>query len=366
MTLPEAGAPYVVLMAGGSGTRLWPASTEDRPKQLMELLGDRSLLQLTAGRTAGLVPPDRVLVLTSARYADEVRRQLPDVPPANVVAEPVPRDTAGAVALAAALGRGRFGEDAVMVVLAADHLIEPVDDFLDVVRRAVAAAGDGEPLYTFGVRPTHPATGYGYLERGEPVPGRPGLFHLARFREKPDLDTARSFVASGRFLWNSGMFVWRTGTIWRALEAHLPGHAAALGPLSDAVDAPDLPERLAAAFAPLPRISIDYAVMERWHDVRMVETSFTWCDVGGWPALADFLDHDAHGNATRGGLDVLDAADNVVFCVDPAERVALVGVTGLVVVRAGGQTLVMDRRRAEEVKQLATRLQAAVRKGGPP
>jgi mannose-1-phosphate guanylyltransferase len=352
-------------MAGGSGTRLWPVSTEDRPKQLIELLGDRSLLQLTAERTSGLVPPERVLVLTSTRYADAVRRQLPEVPAANVVAEPLPRDTAGAIALAAALGRGRFGEDAVMVVLAADHLIEPVDAFQAMVRSAVAAAGDGEPLYTFGVRPTYPATGYGYLERGEPVPGRPGHFHLARFREKPDQDTAQAFVDSGQFQWNSGMFVWRTATIWQALERHLPRHAAALGPLSAAVDAPDLAARLAAAFAPLPRISIDFGVMEKWHDVRMVETTFTWCDVGGWPALADFLGHDAHGNAVRGHLEVLDAADNIVFCADPAERVALVGVTGLVVVRAGGQTLVMDRRRAEEVKQIANRIQAAARKGAP-
>jgi mannose-1-phosphate guanylyltransferase len=359
-------APYVVLMAGGSGTRLWPVSTAERPKQLIPLIGDRSLLQLTLARTEGLVSPDRVLVLTSARYADEVRRQTPEVPARNVIAEPVPRDTSGAVGLAAALGRGRFGAESPMIVLPADHIIEPVTGFQAAIRSALDGVREGEALYTFGIRPTHAATGYGYLERGTPVPGRADHFRLARFREKPDPATAQQFLDSGRFAWNSGMFVWRTSTIWHALETHLPAHAEALGPLSAAVDAPDLPARLAAAFEPLPRISIDFGVMEKWRDVRMVETSFTWCDVGGWPALADFLMKDEHGNALRAQLEALEAHDNVVFCTDPEELVALVGVADLVVVRAGKQTLVADRRRAEEVKAIVQRLAGRTAQGGSP
>lgn len=354
--MPDADL-FVVLMAGGSGTRLWPLSTETRPKQLLALTGERSLLQQTVDRALGLVPGHRVLVLTSARYLPAVREQLPEVPPGLVVAEPVPRDTAGAVALAAAIGRA-ISPGGVMAVLPADHLITATEPFLEAVRSAARGAASSEALYTFGIEPTHPATGYGYLEQGAPVPGEAGHFQLARFCEKPDLATAQEFLASGRFLWNSGVFVWRTEVIWREIERHLPQHAARLGPLADRFGKPGFDEALAEAFAPLPKISIDFAVMEKAADVRMVRAGFDWCDVGGWPALGDYLPKDALGNAHRGRIETLEARGNLVFCEDPAELVALVGVEGLVVVRAGARTLVVPAYRAQDIKALVDRMGA--------
>ena len=348
---------FVVLMAGGSGTRLWPLSTSNHPKQLLALTGERSLIQLTVDRTTALAPPERIVILTNAKYVDAIRKQLPEVPPENVVAEPVARDTSGAVALAAVIGRARFA-GSVMVVLPADHIIEPEEAFHDALRSAAQGAAGSEALYTFGITPTYPSTGYGYLERGDPVEveGATGHSRLKRFCEKPDLATAQEFIDSGRFCWNSGMFAWSVDVIWQNIEAHLPEHALHMGPLVEKVGTPDWETALATAFEKLPKISIDFGVMEKAADVRMVETSFNWYDVGGWPALRDFLPADKDGNHHRGEVECIDAEGNLVFCEDPNDTVALVGVKGLVVVRAGNTTLIMDESRAQEVKGLANRI----------
>jgi mannose-1-phosphate guanylyltransferase len=354
---------FIVLMAGGSGTRLWPMSTSERPKQLLALVGERSLIQQTVDRSRALTSPERIVVLTNARFQEAIRQQLPELPPENVVAEPVARDTSGAVALAAVIGKSRFPDD-VMVVLPADHIIRPDAEFTAAVRSAAVGAAGSDALYTFGIKPTYPATGYGYLERGKPVvvPGlsgdaAAGHYRLERFREKPDRETARAFVESGRFFWNSGMFVWRNDTIWRNIEAHLPEHAELLGPLIGRFGQQGFDQALADAFAPLPKISIDFGVMEKADDVRMVETAFEWFDVGGWPAMRDFLPADEAGNAYRGQLEIVAAKDNLVFCEDPQETVALVGVEGVVVVRSGDRTLVMAESQAQQVKTLVNQLE---------
>lgn len=349
---------FVVLMAGGSGTRLWPMSTSDRPKQLLRLVGERSLIQQTVDRTRSLADPEHIVVLTNARYQDAIREQLPELPTTNVVAEPVARDTSGAVALAAVLAKSKRPE-AVMVVLPADHIIRPTEAFVEAVRSAARGALASGALYTFGIPPTYPATGYGYLERGDAVemPGKTRHFKLLRFREKPDQETAEQFVASGRFYWNSGMFVWRTDAIWGEIERNLPEHAARLGPLVGRVDEPGFPAALAEAFEPLPKISIDFGVMEKADDVRMAETAFDWFDVGGWPAMRDFLPADAEKNAYRGHLETIGAQGNLVFCEDPEEIVALVGVEGLIVVRSGNRTLVMAESAAQRVKQLVQQIE---------
>ncbi len=347
----------VVIMAGGSGTRFWPLSTEQLPKQFIRLFGSRTMLQLTWDRIAGLVPPERVLVLTNARFAATVAQQLPGLPVANIIGEPMPRDTSGAIGLAAALCRGRHG-DPVMAVLTADHRIEPVDQFRATLLSAARAAAASEALITFGIEPSFPATGYGYLEAGELLEEDDGVGHhrLLRFCEKPDLETARGFVDSGRFCWNSGMFVWRTSSIWRELEAHLPRHAALLAPLAEADGTEGWADALRAAFETLPKVSIDYGVMEKAASVRMVRARFQWSDVGGWLALEQFHEPDPDGNRSRGHIEPLDARRNFVFCEDDTETVALVGVEDLVVVRAGNRTLVTHRDGAEEVKKIVERM----------
>jgi mannose-1-phosphate guanylyltransferase len=353
----------VVIMAGGAGTRFWPLSTETKPKQFLRLFGERSLLQMSYDRIFGLVPPERVLVLTNQRFVSLVREQLPDVPAGNIIGEPHRRDTAAAIALAALLCERRVGAG-TMAVLTADHLIEPVELFQGTLRSAVKAAGDrAGALYTFGVKPVYPATGFGYLQRGELVLEDDGVEHyrLRRFREKPDRATAERYLESGEYYWNSGMFVWSTAAILSELRRHLPDHMERLAPAAARDGEADFEQALARAFEPLTPISIDFGVMEKAQNVRCVASAFRWNDVGGWLALEEFLDHDDAGNACRGRPFAVNSGHNVVFCEDPEEVVALVGVEDLVVVRTGGRTLVAHRDRAEQIKQLVKKLDPDLR-----
>lgn len=342
----------VTIMAGGAGTRFWPVSTGARPKQFLRLVGERTLLQSSYERAALLTANERIIVLTAEGFVPEVRRQLPLLPSENVIGEPVRRDTAGAVCLAALVARERFG-DAAMVVLTADHWISPLDEFVRTIESAVELATDLGEICTVGVAPSYPATGYGYLHCPALVPLRNGVAHgeLSGFREKPDLATAAGYVESGEYWWNSGMFIWSAATIFRELEANLSGHLRILEPAVVGRPAGELEAALAEAFPRLPAISIDYAVMEKARAVHMVQSTFAWSDLGGWTALEGYLP-EVQGNKCEGRVVAVDAAQNVVFCEDRDELVALLGVEGLIVVRAGGRTLVADKRRAEEVKKL--------------
>jgi mannose-1-phosphate guanylyltransferase len=336
-----------VIMAGGAGMRFWPASTEDKPKQLLTLTGDRSLLQMAVDRARAVVDVSRILVITGERLAAAVRAQLPELPHDAVIAEPERRDTAAAVALATLLVEARSGRR--VCILTADHLIGPTEVFANSVRRAAAASRDGNAIVTFGVVPTYPATGYGYLEVDDITTDDARA--VRRFVEKPDAATAAGYVASGRFLWNSGMFVFATATMRAALERHLPMHLAALAPVVTSGGVVDI-AGLRRAFSSLPKISIDKGVMEKHEDVRCVPARFAWSDVGSFPSLAEHLPRDAQGNAFRGSLSTLDASGNVVWCEDDADEVAIVGLSDIVVVRAGRRTLVVPKARAEEVKKL--------------
>ncbi|MBU2603347.1 MAG: NTP transferase domain-containing protein [Actinobacteria bacterium] len=349
-------APAVVIMAGGAGTRFWPASTEERPKQFLRLLGGQSLLQESYERALLLTSRERVLVLTGRRLVSLVREQLPDLSAGQVIGEPVRRDTAAAVCLAALIAQSRFGE-CVVVTLTSDHHIEPAEEFVRTMSSVVEAAAGSSALYTLGVRPTYPATGYGYLERGAPVVDSGGAAHfgLLRFREKPDRKTAEEFVASGGFLWNSGMFVWSAAAILDRFEQYLPRHVEALRPVLGADGRLD-ETALERAFADLVPISVDYGIMEKATGARVVEASFSWSDIGGWEALSAFLPDDGAGNRGTARIASLAAEGNVVFSEDAEELVALVGVSGLAVVRAGKRTLVVPLERAEEVKELVKNL----------
>ena len=342
-----------VIMAGGAGTRFWPLSTEKRPKQFLSLFGDKSLLRMSYERVSGLAPPERVLVLTNRNFLPLVMEQLPEVPPINVVGEPLRRDTAAAITLASLICRERFG-DPLMLVLTADHLIEPLELFHKTALSALKAAKDDEVLYTFGIKPTYAATGYGYLELGKMVLEDDGIEHyeVMTFKEKPDRETAEEYLRSGRFLWNSGMFAWRTTVILEEIERCLPGHLQALEQTMRYYGRKGWEGRLEEAFSSIDPISIDYGVMERAERVRCVAASFRWSDVGGWLALKEYLEEDGEGNLYRGKLLTLDASGNLVFCEDEEEQVALIGVKGLVVVRAGGRTLIVPQERTEEVKRL--------------
>lgn len=350
----------VAIMAGGSGTRFWPMSREERPKQFLNLTGSRTMLQLTRDRLEGLVPPERILVLTNARFSGLAREQLPDLPAENVIGEPMPRDTSGAVALAAALVERKW-PGAVLAILAADHTIEPAERFREVLLATAETAATEGGLYTFGIQPRSAATGYGYLEMGEKLGERRGAaFHkLAAFREKPDLATAQTFLASGKHLWNSGMFVWRTADIQREILAHLPQHHAALAVAAKAWGTPGFDEALRTAFEPLPKVSIDFGVMEKASDVRCAIADFDWNDVGGWVALEQVLPRDSAGNWTQSDLLPIDSSGNIVVSEQAGHKVVCIGVDDLIVVTTPNATLVCRKSEAERIKQAVE----ALRKG---
>ncbi|RJX21929.1 MAG: mannose-1-phosphate guanylyltransferase [Desulforudis sp.] len=353
MVISEQHDCVVVIIAGGVGTRFWPLSTPEKPKQFLTLFGHRSMLQGTYDRIADLVTPERTLVLTNDRYVPLVREQLPEIPEQNIIGEPMRRDTAAAVALAAFLCRRRFSNPS-MIVLPADHMIQPVREFQKALLSAVQAALRNGALYTFGIRPEYAATGYGYLERGEQImeDGGCGHFRLRRFKEKPDRATAEKYLAEGSFLWNSGMFVWTTDAILTEIEKHLPEYICHFRPLMTYDGTQDWPNALHKAFTEVPSISIDYGIMEKASDVRIVTAPFSWSDVGGWPAVEAFLEKDNQGNACRGEVRGLDASANLVFSEDTEEVITIIGVNDLIVVRSGKKTLIVPRERAEEVKKL--------------
>ena len=347
-----------IIMAGGSGTRFWPLSTDSRPKQFLKLFDDRSLLQKSFDRLSGLLPSQRTLVLTNQAFVEMVREQLPELPPENVIGEPMRRDTAAAICLGALLAHKRFGNP-VIATLTADHLIEPVDLFQNTLVSAADAARKAGCLYTFGIRPNYPATGYGYLEMEKRLDASDQIEHyqLSSFREKPDLETARRYAESGKHYWNSGMFVWTAEAILGELEAHLPAHLESISTAVRLDGESGWMEALTKSFEPLEAISIDYGVMEKARDVRSVVAPFSWADVGGWMALKEFLPRDNSGNSYRGGLETLDSTGNLVYCEDPDELVVLVGVEGLVAVRAGNRTLIAREDRVEEIKSIVQSMQ---------
>jgi mannose-1-phosphate guanylyltransferase len=343
-----------VIMAGGMGTRFWPLSTRQKPKQFIALFGERSLLQMSYDRLRGLVPPERILVLTNAAHVSLVEEQLPDLPAGHVIGEPIRRDTAAAVTLAAVLVRERFG-DSIILTLTADHLIEPRQLFQKNLISAAAQVAESRVFYTFGIKPAFPATAYGYLETGAPIANDDGIehFELRQFKEKPDLETARQYVESGRFFWNSGMFVWQTTAILEEIRTWLPQHFAALSSLGRHDGTQGWQKALEVAFSAIEPISIDYGVMEKTKTpLRCVASLFSWTDVGSWPAMENFLARDASGNKTRGNVKAHGASGNLVFCEIPDETVALIGVDDLIVVRSGNRTLVARKGDVDRLKEL--------------
>ena len=361
---------HAVIMAGGSGTRLWPLSRAERPKQLLDVVATpdgavRSLLAEAFERLRAVLPAEQIWVCTAAQYATHVQAALPDLRPGRLILEPVARDTANAVGLAAALVADA-DPDAELAVVSADHVIRPVARFAGALETAYAAlTGRPDALVTLGISPTGPATGFGYVQRG-PATGLKGVAEVAAFREKPDRVTAEAYLASGEYLWNSGMFVWRAATVLEALDRHLPATA---GGLRRIVAVPAGPERdavLAQVFPTFQKISVDYAVLEPAATepgrVLVVDLDAEWLDVGSWPALAHTLDGDAAGNAVRGLAVVLDGSGNIVFSDDPGHLVALVGVRDSVVVHTADVTMVCPVSDAERVKQL---LETVEQRHGP-
>jgi mannose-1-phosphate guanylyltransferase len=348
---------HALIMAGGGGTRFWPRSRAARPKQFLALTGQHTLLQQACHRLTDLVPPENAWVLTSARHRTDAMKQAPNFTAHHVIGEPTGRDTAPCIGLGAALV-AKNDPDAIMVVTPADHVIEPTSLFHKAVRSAEAAIAEHpDALVTFGIVPTFPAIGYGYIHRGAEV-GRFGdihVFHVERFREKPKLEMAEQLFAQGGHYWNSGIFVWRAATVLHELKKNKPALADGIARIADAWDTPKQDKVLHDVYPTLERISIDYAVMEPAKTALVLEAPFTWDDVGSWPALERMRKPDAAGN-TIVATHISVNTSNCVIVGDEGKLIATVGVKDLIIVQDGDALLVADRRDEAALKLLVEKL----------
>ena len=346
---------YALILAGGSGQRFWPLSRRDRPKQLLRLISERTLLEETVARLESFVSNERILILTNIEQEKTVRELLKDFPKQNIIAEPAKRDTAAAVALGAGWVAAR-DHSATMLAFPADHVIADRAAFHDTMKIAAAAAEETGALVTIGIKPTWACPGFGYIEQGEPVRLRDGgkiaVHRVMRFREKPNVDLAESFLRKRNFRWNAGMFVWSVPTVLSEFNRHAPELAHFI---SKVRTSKDLGKILHDQFAKLPRTSFDYAIMEKAERVLVVEASFDWDDVGSWQAVARYFKKDAHGNAANSALTALDSSDNIIFS-EGDTTIALLGVQNLIVVRTADAILICHRHEAEKIKNLVGKL----------
>jgi mannose-1-phosphate guanylyltransferase len=350
---------HAVVMAGGSGTRFWPESRADRPKQLLRLAGRRTMLQETVERLAGFVAPEQLLVITSAKLVKSIREQLPNLSSGSILGEPCKRDTAAAIGLAA-LHVSRTDPDATLAVMPSDHVISPAKTFQHTLNLA-ARLVDEQPdrLVTFGIPPTYPAESFGYIERGQPV-SDPGVsarvFRVAKFREKPPASVAREYLASGNFYWNSGIFVWKARTILRHLAQRQPEMMSHLERIVAASDSPDFQGVFEREFSSIRGVSIDYAVMEHAKDVLVVEADFAWDDVGSWQAIARLRGSDSDGNTVEAKHIGVSTEGSIIRGLDD-HLIVTMGIRDCLVVHTPDATLVANRQDEESIRQVVKLLE---------
>ncbi len=363
---PPSPERFVIIMAGGRGERFWPVSREKNPKQLIRLLGDRSFLQQAVDRVLPLVPTRNIFIITNLTQAPEVRRQLPRLPKDNIIPEPLGRDTCAAVTLGAALVGAR-SPSGVMAVLPADHVIPNQKKFQQVLADSFDLASRGQAIVTIGIRPTEPATGYGYIHVGDPLPPPHGVkpyktafAKAARFVEKPDLEKAVEYVNSGHYRWNAGMFIWSFVTITNSLEQHQPEMLAACQRWFQVASHPaKLAKTLAQDYLAIPKISVDYALLEKAHNVVVADGAFAWDDLGAWNALARHLRPDPEGNCAVADFLHVDAARNIIFDARSKARrtpIAIVGLRDAIIVQTDDATLVAHKSQSQKIKDLVRKL----------
>ena len=354
---------YAVIMAGGRGTRFWPRSRERKPKHLLDIVSKRTIIQETVDRIKSLIEPANILIVTGKKHAQELIQQLPEVPVENVIIEPLGRNTAACIGLAALHIQKKVHDD-IMVVLPSDHAIGNPDQYRNVIAAAIKVAARENTLVTVGIKPTGPETGFGYLEGSDSLERVADIevFRVRSIREKPDLLKAREFVQSGNFYWNSGMFIWKASTILKEIESFLPDLHTGLikikGVLGTSKEAATVP----MVYKGLASISIDYGVMEKAKNVFMLPGDFGWSDVGSWDALWEISAKDNQGNALTGGGSAIFTDTEGALVYSPKKLVALVGIKDLIVVETKDALLICKKGRSQDVKKVVDTLEAAKKK----
>ncbi len=354
MRMPSPENTYALILAGGSGTRFWPLSRNDKPKQLLDLFGNGTLLEETINRLAGLVPVENILILTNSLQVDSVREIATMLPAENIFAEPAKRDTAPAVALGIGLIAAR-NPDAVMMVLPSDQLIKDHHAYLSVMKDALNCAEYSDGLVTIGIKPTWPCPSYGYIERGDraSIAGtefQHSPFEVKRFREKPNTELAEEFLKAGGFSWNAGMFVWSLAAVIKQLAAHTPELAEFISELRKSKD---VLATIEAQFPKLTPVSIDYALMEKADRVLNIEATFDWDDVGSWVSIAKYLQEEGDNNRTNQSISQIDSENNIVFNATDGTHIALLGVDDLIIVKTQDALLIANRHQADAIKKLS-------------
>lgn len=341
---------YAIILAGGNGERFWPLSTPERPKQFLTLFGGKALIQHAVDRLEGVIPPERIFVITGSQFALQTRKALKSIPSANIIAEPMRRDTAAAVAVACGLVKRHGGSDAIGCILTADQLMSPVLKFRATLKTAIAAAESHDAIVTLGIVPTTPATGYGYIECGEAL--SKDIVKVTRFVEKPDRKTAEKYLKSGKFLWNAGMFIWRQEVMEEAFKKAAPDIGRAIGIISEAKE---IGKTLRKLYSDIRATSVDYAVMEKTKNILVTRCAFKWNDVGSWSALAEEFKSDKDDNIRLGSTAVLDVKNSTIVAEDN-HLIAALGVSDLVIVHTPRATLVCSKDRAQDIKKLLATL----------
>ncbi|NOY78589.1 MAG: NTP transferase domain-containing protein [Calditrichaeota bacterium] len=342
---------YAVIMAGGIGTRFWPRSRIEKPKQFLKIFGDETLIQQTYQRLLPLIPSENIYFVINTNQKEEIKKQLPFVPEENIIIEPYGKNTAPCIGLAA-LHLKRRNPNSVMAVLPADHLIQDTNQFLKILRIGTSILEKESCLITIGITPTYPATGYGYIQYNGSICTQENVtaYHVKTFAEKPNLDTAKKFIMSGDFLWNSGMFLWKTQDILKEMEEHVPEIYDSLQKIEPSIGTAAYPEALERAYQEIRGISIDYAVMEKSQRVCVIKSEFGWSDVGSWEEVYNLLAKDKSKNAVVGKAILRDSKGCLIY--SPDQLVATIGLKDMIVIQSGNALLVCPKNRSQEVKEL--------------
>lgn len=337
---------YVVIMAGGVGSRFWPRSKQENPKQLLKIFGDNTMIQDTVNRLDGLVKEENIYIITNQIQKQKVVEQLNNLPKENIIAEPFGKNTAACIGLASVL-INKKNNDAITVILPADHLIQDVENFQNTIKRAAKFASENDSLVTIGIKPTRPETGYGYIQFLDEEISE-GIYKVQTFAEKPNLSTAKRFLKSGDFLWNSGMFIWKTSTIIEEIKFYLPDLYEGLKKIESSIDSNDFNEVLTNVYGQLISVSIDYGIMEKSSKVFLTKGDFAWSDVGSWEEVYQLSKKNVDGNATSGNVYTTKTTDSYIY--SPKKFVAAVGLEGMIVIDTDDALLICSRDHAQDVK----------------